>query len=190
MKMRRWAVALVAAWLAGPAAAAFDLDQLMAGLARHPGGRANFTEKKYLAVLDKPVVATGEMRFRPPDYLEKRTVKPHPETVKLDKDVLTLERDQRKLSIRLETQPEALAFVDSIRALLVGDRATLEKSYLLDLSGTPQKWVLNLLPSDPRIVSLLLRITVAGSGNQVLSIEYLQADGDRSVLSIEPVAGS
>ena len=188
--MRLWWMAWVAAWLAGPAMAAFDVSQLMADLARHPGGRATFTERKYLAVLDKPVVATGEMRFRPPDYMEKRTLSPHPETMVLDKDQISLERDKRKLTIRLETQPEALAFVDSIRALLTGDRKTLEKSYLLELSGTPQKWVLHLLPSDQRIAALVLRITVSGSGNQVRSIEYLQADGDRTVLSIEPVAGS
>jgi len=189
MSMRRWVAALVALWLAGPAAAAFDVGQLMAELAKHPGGRASFTEKKYLAVLDKPVVSSGEMSFRPPDRMEKRTLSPRPETLVLDKDVLSLERDKRKLSIRLETQPEALAFVDSIRALLAGDRTTLEKTYLLLLSGSPQKWVLSLLPSDQRIAALVLRITVSGSGNQIHSIEYLQADGDRTVLSIEPIAG-
>jgi hypothetical protein len=34
---------------------------------------------------------------------------------------------------------------------------------------------------------MVLRITVSGSRNQVRSIEYLQTDGDRSLLSIEPV---
>ena len=188
--MQRWCLAVVAAWLAWPAMAAFDVGQLLAELARHPGGRATFTERKYLAVLDKPVVSTGEMRFRPPDYMEKRTTSPHPETLVLDKGEISMERDKRKLTISLETQPEALAFVESIRALLAGDRKALEKSYLLQLSGTPQKWVLHLLPSDQRIAALVLRITVSGSGNQVRSVEYLQADGDRTVLSIEPVAGS
>ena len=45
-----------------------------------------------------------------------------------------------------------------------------------------------MLPSEPKIAALLQRITVSGSRDQVRSIEYLQADGDRSLLAIEPVA--
>ena len=40
-----------------PALAAYDIGQLMNDLARNKGGRAKFVEKKFLAVLDKPLVA-------------------------------------------------------------------------------------------------------------------------------------
>ena len=46
-----------------------------------------------------------------------------------------------------------------------------------------------MLPSDQKIAALVQRIVVTGSRNQVRSIEYLQADGDRSVLNIEPLEG-
>ncbi len=190
MKLRDGLLALILCALLGPASAALELNQLMADLARHPGGRATFTERKYLAVLDKPVVSSGEMRFSPPAHMEKRTLSPHPEVLVLDKDVVTLERDKRRLTLRLDSQPEALAFVDSLRALLAGDRSALERSYALQLGGDTQKWVLHLLPSDQRISALVLRITVSGQGNQVRSIEYLQADGDRIVLDLLPIAGS
>jgi len=172
---------------AGSAFAAFDVGQLMDDLARHKGGRARFVETKYLALLDKPVIATGEMTYVAPDRLEKRTLTPKPETMLLDKDTLSIERDKRKLSINLANQPEALAFVDSIRGTLSGNRAALEKNYALHLAGNPDKWVLTLLPSDQKIATLVLRITVSGTKNQIRSIEYLQADGDRSVLAIEPI---
>ncbi|WP_153130238.1 LolA family protein [Dechloromonas hortensis] len=173
--------------LALPAWAAFDVGQLMADLARHKGGKAKFVEKKYISLLDKPVVSTGEMTYTAPDKLEKRTLTPKPEILILDKDLLSIERDKQKLTINLGNQPEALAFVDSIRGTLSGNRAALEKNYLLHLSGTQDKWVLTLLPSDQKIATLLQRITVSGSKNQIRSIEYLQADGDRSILSIEPI---
>ena len=160
----------------------------MADLARHKGGRAKFVETRNLALLDKPLVATGELSYTPPDRLEKRTLTPKPELLRLDGDMLSIEREQQKLSINLASQTEALAFVDSIRGTLSGNRAALEKNYALHLSGTRENWVLTLLPSEPKIAALLLRITVTGSHNQVRSIEYLQADGDRSLLAIEPVA--
>lgn len=169
------------------AQAAFDIDQLMADLAQHKGGRAKFVEKRFMAVLDKPLMASGEMTYSPPDRLEKRTLSPKPETLVLDKDTLSVERDRRKFTINLASRPEALAFVDSVRSTLSGNRQSLERNYALQLKGHAQQWVLTLVPTEPAIVALLQRIAVSGSRNQVRTIEYLQADGDRSELLIEPL---
>ncbi len=173
--------------VASAAHATFDIDQLMAELAQHKGGRAKFIEKRYIAVLDKPVVASGEMTYSPPDRLEKVTLSPKRETMVLDKDRLILERDRRKFTINLASRPEALAFVDSVRSTLSGNRQSLERHYALQLKGQAQHWVLTLTPTEPAIVALLQRITVSGSGNQVRTIDYLLADGDRSELLIEPM---
>ena len=173
--------------IALPAFAAFDVGQLMNELAKHKGGKAKFVEKKTISLLDKPMVSTGEMSYIAPGYLEKRTLTPKPEILILDKDMLSIERDKQKLSINLSNQPEALAFIDSIRGTLTGNRAALEKNYGLYLSGNSDKWVLTLLPSEPKIAALVLRIVVSGSKNQIRSIEYLQADGDRSLMTIEPL---
>lgn len=167
--------------------AAFNIDQLMTELARSTGGQAKFVEKRYLALLDKPVVATGELIYNAPDRLEKRTDKPKAETMVLYKDTLSLERDRRKVQIQLGQRPEVAAFVDSIRSTLQGNRASLERNYRLQLSGTVDAWVLTLVPTDPRIAELLQRMTLRGVRHQVLGIDYLQADGDRTEMTIEPV---
>jgi len=185
--IKRIFCSLLLAALTLPAFAAFDVGQLMNELANHKGGKAKFVEKKYISLLDKPLVSTGEMSYTAPDRLEKRTLTPKVETLLLDKDMLSIERDKQKLTINLSNQPEALAFIDSIRGTLSGNRAALEKNYLLHLAGTPDKWVLTLLPSEQKIAALVLRIVVSGSKNQIRSIEYLQADGDRSVMNIEPI---
>ena len=166
---------------------AWDVDALMKSLARHEGGRARFVETKTIALLDKPVVSSGELRYQPPARLEKRTLKPKPELMVLDGDTLLLERGKQKFQVRLAEQPEALAFVDSLRGTLSGDRATLEKSYKLRLDGNEQRWTLDLLPNDPRIAAFVLRITFGGANSQVEWIRYLQADGDSSTMTIEPV---
>ncbi|HEX5803112.1 MAG TPA: LolA-related protein [Azospira sp.] len=170
-----------------PAIAAWDLAELMQDLAQHQGGRVRFVEKKYIALLDRPVVSSGEMTYTAPDRLEKRTLQPKPELLLLDRDTLTVERGKQKFVLRLSEQPEAQVFVDSIRGTLSGNRAALERSYALHLSGTRERWSLSLLPSDQRIAALVSRITVGGSRNQVDSIEYLQADGDRALMSITPI---
>ncbi|MBP7566774.1 MAG: outer membrane lipoprotein carrier protein LolA [Burkholderiaceae bacterium] len=184
--IRRLLTGLVLLGFTALAHAALDLDQLMAELARNPGGQAKFVEKRHLALLDKPVIATGEMRYSPPDRLEKRTLTPQVETMVLDKDTLSLERDRRRMTIRLSARPEVAAFVDSIRSTLAGDRAALERNYKLSLTGSLEAWVLVLVPNDERITSLLKRITVKGVRQQVLGIDYLQTDGDRTEMTIEP----
>lgn len=170
------------------AQASFDIDQLMSELARHKGGRATFVETRTLAMLDKPLQSSGEMRYLPPDRLEKRTLAPREETVVLDKDTLSVERDQRRMTINVASRPEAQAFVESVRSTLSGNRQALERHYRLELSGVAAKWSLVLVPVDAAVASLLQRITVTGQGNQVRRIEYLQADGDRSELRIEPIS--
>jgi outer membrane lipoprotein-sorting protein len=185
--MRFFLVAILWLGWATSAQAAYDIDQLMTDLASHKGGRARFVEKRHVALLDKPVQVSGEMVYSPPNRLEKRTLLPRAETLVLDRDTLTMERDSRKMSINLASRPEALAFVDSVRSTLSGNRKALEQSYTLKLQGASDQWVLTLVPSEPAIAALLQRITVTGVRSQVRHIEYLQVDGDRSEISIEPL---
>jgi hypothetical protein len=118
-----------------PALGAFDVGQLMSDLAGNKGGRVKFIEKKYISFLDRPVVSTGEMTYTAPDRLEKRTVTPKPEVLLLDRDMLSIVREKQRLSINLANQPEALAFIDSIRGTLAGNRAALEKKLSVASGG-------------------------------------------------------
>jgi outer membrane lipoprotein-sorting protein len=175
-------LALSTAW-----AGNWDIDALMRALAEHKGGRAIFVETKAIAILDKPVVSSGELDYTPPDHLEKRTLKPKPELMVLDGDILRLERGKQVFTIRLSDHPEALAFVDSLRGALSGNKKTLEKNYKLQLSGSEEHWILDLLPDDQGIAAYVVRITFGGSGNRVEWIRYLQADGDSSTMTIKPL---
>lgn len=170
------------------AADAWNVERLMSTLGRQTEGRATFTERKYLAVLDAPVESSGELRFRAPDRLEKITVKPRPESLVLEGDTLTVTRGERRHVVKLSDYREVAAFVDSIRATLAGDRAALERTYALTLGGTAERWKLTLLPRDPAMAEVVLRITITGSRAQLGEIEILQADGDRSVMQIVATA--
>ncbi|HOL64688.1 MAG TPA: outer membrane lipoprotein carrier protein LolA [Accumulibacter sp.] len=186
--LTRFFLALLVLPASLPAFAAWDLTQLMDTLAQTRSGRARFVETRYLAVLDKPLVASGEMSFVAPDRLEKRTEKPRAESVRLEKDRLTVERGKQQTSVDIASQPLAQAFVASVRAALTGDRATLEKHYGLHLAGEREQWALTLLPNEQAVAALVQRITIKGQRNRILSIDTLQADGDRSLLTLQPLA--
>ena len=107
-----------------------DLNQVMSLLAMRQHGRVEFVEQQFLAVLKQPIESSGELRYDAPDRLEKRTLKPHAETLVLTGGVLTVERGHNKRVMDLHSYPQVLPFVESIRATLAGDRASLER--LLD----------------------------------------------------------
>ena len=182
--IRSLAVALVL-WPATGNAAEWDIDQLMSGLAQTRSGRASFVEKKSIALLDKPVESSGELFYRAPDYLEKRTIKPKPESMIVDGGTLIIERGRQKHSLQLADYPELAAFIDSIRGTLAGDRKALERTFQLTLEGSAEYWLLQLRPLDEKTLAAVKRIRIAGSRDAVRRIEVLQADGDSSLMVIE-----
>lgn len=166
-------------------AADFSLTDLMQQLGQKKSGTATFVEKKYIAMLKQPLESSGELAFTAPDRLEKRTLKPKAEAVLLEGNKLTLERsDGRKMSVNLSDRPEVSAFVESIRATLSGDRSALERFYTPSLSGGSDEWQLKLTPLQTRMQKVISQIRIAGSRAQVKTIEFLQADGDRSEMTI------
>ncbi|RFP81123.1 outer membrane lipoprotein carrier protein LolA [Hydrogenophaga borbori] len=170
------------------ARAADELERLMALLAAHPGGTVRFVERRHMAMLDAPLVSRGEMSYRAPDWLERRTLSPRPERLLLDKDTLTLERDQRRMSMPVSQRPEVEAFVASIRSTLQGDRAALERHYRVALQGQPEKrWTLTLEPLQARLRGIVTQIVISGVGVAVDRIDYSQSDGDRTEMRLEPV---
>jgi len=179
------ALGLVLALAAAPALAAWDLQQLMDSLAQNKSGRATFVETKRLAVLSKPIESSGELLYTAPDKLEKRTLKPRPESMVVDGDALTVERGTQKYQLQLQAYPEIGAFIESIRGTLAGDRKALERNYRLALGGSADAWVLELLPLNEKMKAVVQRIRISGTRDQVGSIEISQADGDSSVMVIE-----
>jgi len=176
---------LMLAMVSPAALAAWDIQQLMDALAQNRSSQASFVERKNMAILERPVESSGQLLYTAPDHLEKRTLKPRPESMVIDGGELLIERGRQKHRLQLQTYPELAAFIDSIRGTLAGDRQALERNYQLSLEGTPERWTLQLLPRDEKMLAVVQRIRITGARDQVRRIEITQADGDSSVMSIE-----
>lgn len=189
MLRRLLLVPAMLAALATPAmAAGWDIDQLMASLAKNRFGRATFVEKKFIAMLDEPVLSSGELNYAAPNRLEKHTIKPKAESMVIDGDVLQIERGKRKFTVQLRDYPELAGFIDSVRGTLAGDRKSLERLFRLQLEGEAEQWTLLLSPTEAKMAGTVRQIRIGGSRDDVRSIEIIQADGDRSVTTITRAA--
>lgn len=181
-----WALAAALAPQGAPAAD-WGIAQLFDALARQRPARAAFQEKKFLALLDRPVESSGELAFTPPGRLEKLTVKPRPESIVVDRDMVTLERAGKRQSLGLREYPAVAVLVESIRGTLAGDLDSLTKTYSVALDGSPARWRLVLRPLDPALGALAERVEIGGAGAVVRTVEIFLADGDRSVMTLSPL---
>jgi outer membrane lipoprotein-sorting protein len=186
---RRGALAVLLAAAAGPAAAAgadWSVEQLMQALGAVKSSQAAFVESKHVEILSTPLQSRGRLLYTAPGRLEKHTLSPRRESLVLDGDELTLEnkdRNQRR-TLQLHDQPMVRAFVESIRSTLAGDLATLSRFYEVKLDGGERQWRLTLKPGDPQVREVVSEIRIAGSRDAIASIEFIEANGDRSVMTI------
>ncbi len=172
---------------ASAAAGTWDIEHLMASLAAVKTARAHFVERKYMSVLKDPLEISGTLVYAAPSHLEKNTETPKSERLVVDEDRLIFERNagRERRTLSLADYPEIWAFVESIRATLAGDTATLEHFYRLELSGNAVRWRLQLVPLDEKMHALVASVTISGSNDTIETIEIQEADGDHSVMTVQ-----
>jgi outer membrane lipoprotein-sorting protein len=165
----------------------FTIVQLMQTLEKAKPSHATFIETKHIALLDQPVVSSGELFFTAPDHLEKRTLLPKPESLIVDGNKILIERGSKTYYFTLQNMPELGAFINSIRGTLAGDLNALKRSFQLSLEGNAKQWTLQLAPTNEKMQKILQHIRIAGFNNQIHSIEISQTDGDTALMTIKPV---
>jgi hypothetical protein len=174
----------IAAPLGAAPTASDPLDALMRELAARPSGHVTFTEVQHLGVLDRPLESSGELLYQAPDRLEKRILKPRPETLVLAHGVLSATRGKHTRTMELAAWPQVAPLLESLRATLTGDRATLERIFSVALEGDAARWTLKLTPKAPEAARAVRRVIITGENAKLETVEILAADGDRSLLTI------
>ena len=182
------ALAVAAHSLVSSAAEAADetaaFDQLLKLLAERRHDHVTFTEVQQLAILDQPLHSSGELLYEAPDRLEKRTLEPRREDLVLEHGTLSVERGHHHHSVSLRDFPQAVPFVESLRATLAGDRAALARYFAVHFSGTLGRWTLELTPTDATLKRSVERILITGETDRIRTVQIRQSDGDTSTLTI------
>jgi hypothetical protein len=161
-----------------------ELEELMRLMAARRHGEVDFIEQHFLAVLKRPVESSGIMIYDAPGRLEKRTKEPRPEILLLEGDVLTVQRRGQTRALDLKAYPTISPLVDSMRAVLAGDSSALERAFTVEFAGNPSHWMLTLLPRDARVASQISKVRIEGVRDSLNTVEILQTDGDRSLMTL------
>lgn len=184
------AFALAVSAVPALAAPAFDLAQLTALLGRVKSGAASFVEKRRVEMLDRTLESSGRLSFRAPDTFVRETLAPRHERLEVVGNRLTMSLGERSRTLQLDASPEAAVIVDAIRGTLTGNLESLERQFESTVTGNEANWTLDLAPRDLRLRGQVASVRLLGRGAAVREMQVLLADGDRSTMTIEPVAAA
>lgn len=192
MAMLQGLLALMFAWMAHSAGAAtsFTLDTLMQTLASKPSGEARFHETRRVSALEQTLQSSGRLAYVAPDRFLRETLKPRHEKLSVDGNTLTMLHGQRTRTMQLDSVPEAQVMVEAIRGTLTGNAAVLQRHFDTRLQGDGARWQLELTPKDARLRGTVRQIEIQGRQAEVLRVQLSMADGDSSVMQIEPVSAA
>ncbi|MBC7955974.1 MAG: outer membrane lipoprotein carrier protein LolA [Cytophagales bacterium] len=167
---------------------AFDLPQLTQLLSQARSGDATFKEKRTVDMLERTLESSGRLSFAAPDTFVRETLKPRQEKIAVVGNSVTMSMGSRSRTVPLDSVPEAAVIMEAIRGTLTGNRALLERHFTAAVSGNAQRWMLELVPVEPRLRELVKSVQLGGQQSVVREVTVNMADGDRSVMTIEPMA--
>jgi outer membrane lipoprotein-sorting protein len=167
----------------------FDLPQLMQTLAQIKSGEATFLEKRSVNMLDRELQSAGKLSFEAPDTFVRETLKPRHDKVAVVGNEVTMTMGNRTRTVPLDSVPEAAVIMEAIRGTLTGNRDALERNFTPTVSGNAQRWSLQLVPREQKLRMLVVSVRVSGTQAYLREVVVAMADGDRSVMTIEPMIG-
>lgn len=185
--MRAIVLALGLLSFASPASAQ-SLDALFSRMSAIEGLQCHFREEKHIALLSTPIVTEGDIHYVRPGRLARRVVTPSPQVILIEGASLRMWDGTREERLDLASQPVVRSFVDSIVALLSGDRAALERSYRLSIAAEGDGYVLTLTPRAAPLSEFLTSIRFTLSrGYDLTRMDMTETSGDVSTTTFTAV---
>jgi Outer membrane lipoprotein carrier protein LolA-like len=186
-------VLTLAAWDCVAQAAGSDngtsLVQLMQRFSHRQHAHASYAERYFISPLDRPIETSGELFYDAPDHLEKRVITPKSVSLILDHGTLSVHRGNRSSVLPLAGNATIAPLIDSVRAILAGDLAALNRTYELDLEpAAADRWRLVLVPRDPKLAAVVAKMQVSGVGGVINTIGFQRPGGDHSEMTISALS--
>jgi len=175
---------------AAPAASSSSATSLIAALGQPAPARTAFAEARFLHVLDRPLLVSGELAWLGGNRLQRQVEHPQPETATIADGEVTLQRagkSARRFS--LSHAPQLQVLLESFVALLSGDAGRLQQAFDISHTGSATAgWTLTLVPRDAKVARTVASIAIDGYGKQSRCMRMQDADGDLAVDLLGPLA--
>ena len=178
-----WASASASEPGAIPATATTSAQALIAALGQPAPAHTVFAEARFLQVLARPLVVSGELSWLGGDQLQRRVDHPQQETATIANGEVTQQRvGKSPRHFSLKRAPQLQVLLDSFVALLSGDAGRLQQAFEIRQTGdAAAAWTLTLLPRDAKVAKTVASITIDGYAKQSRCMHMQEADGDLAI---------
>ena len=157
------------------------LESLLEEFSGLPGLEARFREEKRIALLALPVRSEGRIWFAHPGRLMRRVTSPDPSAALIADGQLRMRSGGRTEELSIDTNPVLRGFDESFRAVLAGNRETLERFYEAELSpGEGDTWNLRLTPRNRDLARFVREIRMRGHGVSIDEMTMIEVNGDQT----------
>jgi hypothetical protein len=175
-----------AIFLTMPRAWALELELVLDRAAVTPPSRVGFREERHNPMLQDPMVLTGYLEYLSAGVLHKVIQTPFEETLLVDPDHITIERDGEIRRLSVNRSRSLKMVLGAIEAILSGDSEKLEAIFRYELIGSETMWSVRLTPISRRIARQLESLQVTGNDQALSSIRIDLADGEWQLIHILP----
>jgi hypothetical protein len=160
-----------------------DANALIQRLAKPAPATIDFKEWRFSALLEEPLVVSGELRYLAADHLERFVQQPYREKTIIRGESVRVERHGEKLrTFALKRAPELKGLLSAFGALLTGDGSALEKDFEISAGGDAERWELTLVPRDTRARQHVAQLIVTGAANEPSCLMMGKAGESQSVM--------
>jgi hypothetical protein len=158
-----------------------------AQLARAQVLRGNFTHRKHLREIPKPLTATGDFVFARELGVYWHTRQPFDSVVVLTPGGILEKADgARTLQLSAGEQPAVRMIANVFLALFTLDMTSLERNFHLYSANDGARWTIGLKPRGGAIANVFVQATVSGSA-EVEQVVLTDVHGDRVVIDLAAI---
>ena len=173
--------------IALPTTAPKNAAELLRAFSTVKALEASYREKKHLSLLAVPLESRGKLYFLAPGHLTRRVEAPDAASLTVTETELRMSKQGQTDVIDLRQRDRVRLFVTSLLRVFRGDQQALQRHYRVAYSTDPAdstRWRLDLTPRPGPLDAILKRLSLAGQGRTVDTIEWLEPNGDRTVTTI------
>ncbi len=170
-------------------AAELDPSALIRGLERPTPASIAFKEIRFSALLEQPLVVSGELRYVAADHLERLVTEPYKERTTIRGESVRVERDREKLrTFALNRAPELKGLLMAFSGLLAGEPDAVLRHFEVNAEGMQDTWSMRLTPRDARVQKQLTELRMIGHDDQPACFFMTSSGGAQSVMLLGALA--
>jgi hypothetical protein len=160
-----------------------DANALIQRLAKPAPATIYFKEWRFSALLEEPLVVSGELRYLAADHLERFVQQPYREKTIIRGESVRVERHGEKLrTFALKRAPELKGLVSAFGALLTGESSAVDKDFEISARGNDERWELTLVPRDSRARQHIAQLIVTGAADEPSCLVMGKAGESQSIM--------